>query len=78
MICFINPRRVRNLIETYTYNKCELTLSTLDDFGNVVNEIMTFEDTSGPINLVDDVEIFSKIDEFGRTVLDATLVVEEN
>ena len=56
----------------------ELTLSTLDNFGNMVDGIVTFEDTSEPINLVDDVETFSTIDEFSSTMIDATLVVEEN
>ena len=56
----------------------ELILSTIDDFGNIVDGIVTFEDTSRPINLVDDVEIFSTIDEFSKTVIDTTLVVEEN
>ena len=38
---------------------------------------MTFDDTSGPINLVDDVERFLSFDEFCRTEIDVTLVVEE-
>ena len=37
----------------------ELNLSTIDDFGNMVDGIVTFEDTSGPINLVGDVEFFN-------------------
>ena len=57
---------------------CELTLSTLDNFGNMVDDIVTFDDTSGPINLVDDVERFLSFDEFCRTEIDVTLVVEEN
>ena len=56
----------------------ELTLSTIDDFGNIVDGIVTFEDTSGPIKLVDDVERFQQLMNFGRTVIDATLLVEEN
>ena len=55
-----------------------LTLSTLDNFGNMVDGIVAFDDTSGPINLVDDVEKLSTIIEFGRTEIDATLIVEEN
>ena len=56
----------------------ELTLSTLDNFGNMVDGIVTFDDTSVLINLVDDVDIFSTIDEFGRTEIDTTLTVETN
>ena len=56
----------------------ELTLSTLDNFGNIVDGIVTFDDTSEPINLVDDVERCSTINEFGRTEIDATLVDEEH
>ena len=44
----------------------ELTLSTLDSFGNMVDGIVTFDDTSGPISLVDDVERCSIINEFGK------------
>ena len=39
---------------------------------------MTFDDTSGPINLVDDVERCSTINEYGRIEIDTTLVVENN
>ena len=49
----------------------ELTLSTLGNFGNMVDGIVTFDDTSGLINLVDNVDRFSTIDEFGSTVIDA-------
>ena len=55
-----------------------LTLSTLDNFGNMVDGIMTFDDSSWPIKLVDDVEKCSTINEFGWTEIDATLVVEAN
>ena len=55
-----------------------LTLSTLDKFGNMVDGIMTFDDSSGPIKLVDDVEKCSTINEFGWSEIDATLVVEAN
>ena len=34
----------------------ELTLSIIYNFGNMVDEIATFEDTSVPINLVDNVK----------------------
>ena len=44
----------------------ELTLSTLDNFGNIDDGIVTFDDSSGPINLVDDVERCSTINEFGK------------
>ena len=44
----------------------------------MVDVIVTFEDTSGPINLVDDVKFFSSIDEFGSTMIDETLIGEEN
>ena len=44
----------------------------------MVDGIMTFEDNSRPIHLVDDLERFSTIDEFSRTAIDSTLVVEEN
>ena len=57
---------------------CEHTLSTINDFGNMVDVIVTFEDTSGPINLVDDAKTFSSIDKFVSTMIDATLIVEEN
>ena len=56
----------------------ELTLSTFDNFGNMVDGIVTFDDISGPINLVDDVEIFSTINKFDRTEINSTLAVEEN
>ena len=56
----------------------ELTLSTLDNFGNIDDGIVTFDDSSGQIKLVDDVERCSTINEFGWTEIDATLVVEEN
>ena len=55
----------------------ELTLSTLDSFGNMVDGIVTFDDYSRSINIVDDVERCSTINEFGRTEIDAILVVEE-
>ena len=45
----------------------ELTFSKLDNFDNMVDGIVTFDDTTGPIKSADDVEIFSTIDEFGRT-----------
>ena len=44
----------------------ESTLSTLDNVGNMVDGIVTFDDTSGPISLVDDVERRSIINEFGK------------
>ena len=44
----------------------------------MVDGIVNFDDTSGPINLVDDIERCSTINEFGRTEIDAALVVEEN
>ena len=44
----------------------------------MVDRIVTFDDTTGPIKSVDDVEIFSTMDEFGRIEIDVTLVVEEN
>ena len=44
----------------------------------MVDGIVTFDDSSGPINLVDDVERCSTINEFGRTEINATLVVENN
>ena len=44
----------------------------------MVDGIVTFDDTSGPINLVDDVERCSTINEFGRTEIDAILVDEEH
>ena len=56
----------------------ELTLSTFDNFGNMVDGIITFDDISGPINLVYDVEIFSTINKFDRTEINSTLAVEEN
>ena len=56
----------------------ELILSTLDNFGNIDDKIVTFDDSSGPIKLVDDVEICSTINEFGWTEIDATLAVEEH
>ena len=46
----------------------EQNLTTSDNFGNIFDRIVTFEDTSGPINLVGDVD-FSTIDEFGSTMI---------
>ena len=56
----------------------ELTLSTLDNFGNIDDGIVTFDDSSGQIKLVDDVKRCSTINEFGWTEIDGTLVVEEH
>ena len=47
-------------------------------FGNMVDGIVTFEDTSGSINLVGDVETFLTIDVFGSTMIDTPLAVKEN
>ena len=44
----------------------------------MVDGIVTFEDTSGPINLVGDVETFLTIDVFGSTMIDTPLAVKEN
>ena len=39
----------------------ELNLSTLDSFENIVDGIVTFDDTSGSINLADEVKTFQQL-----------------
>ena len=39
----------------------ELNLSTLDSFENIVDGIVTFDDTSGSINLTDEVTTFQQL-----------------